>query len=98
VCRSLRREVDAVVMLGPYTDAVQAAQRLFEGLRRVDAAGVDVAVAHTYPLLGVGLAINDRLLRAADEVYDPDPGGPAAAPRRVLLVCTGNTCRSPMAA
>nr|MBO2507411.1 threonylcarbamoyl-AMP synthase [Bacillota bacterium] len=113
VTRALSGEADAVVPLGPYTDSVQAARRLFDALRRVDDAGVDAAVAHTYPPLGVGLAVNDRLLRAATEVRGAGAagGGEAAAggnrgaaggggpvPRRVLLVCTGNTCRSPMAA
>lgn len=98
VGQALQGEADAVVTLGPYTDAVQAAQGLFDGLRRVDAVGADVVVAHTYPDLGVGLAVNDRLLRAASQVRDAAPGAARQAPRRVLFVCTGNTCRSPMAA
>ncbi|TAJ92519.1 MAG: arsenate reductase ArsC [Gammaproteobacteria bacterium] len=27
----------------------------------------------------------------------PDPGGPSAAPKTVLVICTGNSCRSQMA-
>ncbi|HEX6988920.1 MAG TPA: L-threonylcarbamoyladenylate synthase [Bacillota bacterium] len=98
VCRAVGAEADAAVMLGPYADPVQAARRLFEGLRRVDAAAVDRAVAHTYPALGVGLAVNDRLLRAATEIRDASPAASPQPPRRILMVCTGNTCRSPMAA
>ena len=92
-------EADAAVSLGPYSDPVRAAARLFQALREVDEAKVDVVVAHTYPHFGFGIAVTNRLLRAASELRDlPDAAGADAPPRRVLFVCTGNTCRSPMAA
>jgi len=46
-------------------DLREAACRLFAAMRRLDAAGVDVIVALPIPAAGLGLAINDRLGRAA---------------------------------
>jgi L-threonylcarbamoyladenylate synthase len=44
------------------------AARLFAALRQLDAAGVEVIVARSFPGHGLGLAINDRLRRAAQRV------------------------------
>jgi L-threonylcarbamoyladenylate synthase len=46
-------------------DLREAACRLFAAMRRLDAAGVDVIAALPVPANGLGLAINDRLRRAA---------------------------------
>jgi L-threonylcarbamoyladenylate synthase len=43
----------------------QAAAQLFHGLRHLDALGVEVILTHLFPPQGLGLAINDRLYRAA---------------------------------
>lgn len=43
----------------------EAAQRLFGALRRLDAADVDLILAEPVPQTGLGMAINDRLRRAA---------------------------------
>jgi L-threonylcarbamoyladenylate synthase len=42
-----------------------AATQLFHGLRTLDALGVEVIVTHMFAPQGLGLAINDRLYRAA---------------------------------
>jgi L-threonylcarbamoyladenylate synthase len=60
---------DAVFQLSLDEDLVEAAARLFDGLRRLDAEGArlglgGIAVA-PIPETGLGLAINDRLQRAA---------------------------------
>ena len=55
-----------IVTLGSLADLEQVAQRLFAGLRELDAQGVDVIVARAFPQRGIGLAIHDRLLRAAE--------------------------------
>ena len=47
-------------------DSQQAAERLFAGLRALDKAGVDVMLARLPDARGLGLALRDRLLRAAD--------------------------------
>lgn len=54
------------VALGPLSDLEQVAQRLFAGLRELDATGVTVILARLYPPEGIGLAIRDRLIRAAE--------------------------------
>lgn len=41
------------------------AQNLYAELRRLDQLGVDILIAETAPATGLGLAINDRLTRAA---------------------------------
>jgi L-threonylcarbamoyladenylate synthase len=41
------------------------AQRLFGALRRLDERGVGVIFARSFPQIGIGLAIRDRLFRAA---------------------------------
>lgn len=52
--------------LGSREDAEQMAQHLFAGLRTLDEQGVDVILAHSPAENGIGLAIYDRLLRAAE--------------------------------
>jgi len=53
--------------LGPAADVEQAARRLFAGLRDLDRRGVDVILARVGEKpTGLGLAIRDRLLRAAE--------------------------------
>lgn len=60
------REAGAEVMsLGPAADLPEIARRLYGGLRALDAAGVDCIVAHTFGEAGLGLALSDRLRRAA---------------------------------
>jgi L-threonylcarbamoyladenylate synthase len=54
--------------LGPASDLPQVARSLFAGLRSLESAQVDLVLAHTLPPEGLGLAINDRLARAADRV------------------------------
>jgi L-threonylcarbamoyladenylate synthase len=51
--------------LGPATDPAAVARRLFAAMRRLDALGVDVILARSLPEDGLGLAIDDRLTRAA---------------------------------
>ncbi|GER86071.1 hypothetical protein KDW_02330 [Dictyobacter vulcani] len=43
----------------------QIATRLFAGLRTLEEAGVDVILCRNFPEQGLGLAIRDRLLKAA---------------------------------
>jgi len=44
---------------------VEAAARLFQGMRELDSAGLDLILATTFPEEGLGRAVNDRLRRAA---------------------------------
>ncbi|OJY65846.1 MAG: threonylcarbamoyl-AMP synthase [Rhodospirillales bacterium 70-18] len=62
----------AVFQLSAAGDVVEAACRLFAGLRALDAAGGVRAIAvMPIPATGLGLAINDRLRRAAAPRDDP---------------------------
>jgi L-threonylcarbamoyladenylate synthase len=68
----------AVFQLSERRDLVQAAARLFEGLRALDAQGIARGLAGIaampIPATGLGAAINDRLARAAA------PRAPAPGP------------------
>jgi L-threonylcarbamoyladenylate synthase len=54
-----------VVRLGPADDLAALSRRLYAALRELDAAGLDLLLAHTVGRQGLGLAIEDRLRRAA---------------------------------
>lgn len=54
-----------IEVLSPTGDLREAASRFFAALRRLDAAGLDLVVAETFPEHGLGRALNDRLRRAA---------------------------------
>lgn len=51
--------------LSPDGDLAEAAHNLFEFLRKADAMGNDTIAVATIPKKGIGIAINDRLARAA---------------------------------
>lgn len=55
----------SIVGLGSETDLATIASRLFDGLRQLDAAGCEAVYARTFGTAGLGLAILDRLTRAA---------------------------------
>ena len=56
---------DAVEVLSPTGDLREAAATLFAKLRRLDEAGLDLIVAESVPEHGLGVAIMDRLRKAA---------------------------------
>lgn len=60
-----------------------AARRLFAAMRELDGLGVDVIMARTFGRRGLGLAVRDRLLRAAEGriVYVTRGRGAGAAAR-----------------
>jgi L-threonylcarbamoyladenylate synthase len=61
--------------LGPERDLETAARSLFAGLRELDSAGVDVILVRDPARGGLGDALGDRLLRAAEgRVVEVDPG------------------------
>jgi L-threonylcarbamoyladenylate synthase len=55
-----------VIALGPLTDLPVIARSLFDRLRELDHRGVDVILAREPGHAGLGLAIRDRLFRAAE--------------------------------
>jgi L-threonylcarbamoyladenylate synthase len=60
-----RSEYSAVYNLSPSSDLSEAALNLFRMLREADESDADILVARSVPEEGLGLAINDRLRRAA---------------------------------
>ena len=56
---------ETVEVLSPTGDLREAATRLFAAMRRLDEAGLDGIVAEPVPENGLGLAIMDRLRKAA---------------------------------
>jgi L-threonylcarbamoyladenylate synthase len=60
-----------VVTLGPAEDLAAIARRLYAGLRMLDGLGVDRIVCHTFGDAGLGLALRDRLQRAAGGYLRP---------------------------
>lgn len=73
-------------LYGAKPDATLAAQALFAALRDLDARGVYWIIVPSFLNEPDAVAYEDRVRRAATPV------------QRILFVCTGNTCRSPMAA
>lgn len=57
--------VDATLNLSPSGDLVEAAARLFDCLHQLDQMNVKMIAVSPVPETGLGLAINDRLRRAA---------------------------------
>ncbi len=55
-----------VLVLGSLRDPAEPARHLFGALRELDAAGVEVILARDFGDKGLGLAIRDRLTRAAE--------------------------------
>ncbi|NLV99332.1 MAG: threonylcarbamoyl-AMP synthase [Clostridiaceae bacterium] len=67
-----------------------AAHELYAALRALDAAGVDVILAEAIP--GAEAYMNRLDKACASENMEKEEV------KKILFVCTGNTCRSPMAA
>jgi L-threonylcarbamoyladenylate synthase len=60
------RELPCIIFRwGDLADQKELARRLFAGLRELDAAGATVIVCPLPPDEGLGIAIRDRLLKAA---------------------------------
>lgn len=55
------------LLLSASGDLAEAARRLFAGMRQLDGLALDVIIAELLPEKGLGVAINDRLRRAAAE-------------------------------
>lgn len=54
-----------VEVLSASGSLIEAAARFFAALRQLDAVGYDLIVAEEFPAEGLGIALNDRLRRAA---------------------------------
>lgn len=83
-----------VIEMGARSDLAPVAARLFSALRHGDSLGADVILSESFPERGLGLAVQNRLSRASG---GKTLSSPKDAGFSVLMVCSGNTCRSPMA-
>lgn len=59
------------VSLGSRSDLAEIAAHLFAGMRELDRRGVDVILVRSFDQSGLGLAIWDRLVRAAEGKFIP---------------------------
>lgn len=79
------------ISLGNINNPKDSAQRLFRALRDMDKMGVCEIFAPEIGNKGLWAAVKNRLYKAAgEEILDLSKG-------EIIFVCTGNTCRSPMA-
>ena len=60
--------VDRVVTVGSRENLFEVAKNLFAALRELDRLGVDIAIAESFPERGIGLAIMNRLRKAATKI------------------------------
>lgn len=83
---------------GETEDVHAASHALFDGLRTLDEMGCKVIYAPAFPEEEMGIAYMNRLNKAAagNKEGKVNPDG-VRTMRKVLFVCSGNTCRSPLA-
>ncbi|HWR38027.1 MAG TPA: L-threonylcarbamoyladenylate synthase [Patescibacteria group bacterium] len=94
VCREMAAELPDGVVAAVYGSRLrlrEIAAGLYSALRYFDEHPVDIIYAEGVDEAGLGLAVMNRLRKAAGHDL-------VRRKFRVLFVCTGNTCRSPMAA
>lgn len=84
---------------GENMDIESAARDLFDGIRTLDNSDAEYILAAGFTGTGLERAYMNRLEKAAGEKKELDPADmlPEPVEKKVLFVCTGNTCRSPMA-
>ncbi len=78
------------ISLGSNKSPEDAASRLFSALRDMDEKGVEIIIAPEISENGMWRAVRNRLYRAAGNKI-------IKLNKKILFICTGNTCRSPMA-
>jgi L-threonylcarbamoyladenylate synthase len=70
-----------VERLGPPDAPAEQTRRLYAALRALDARGCNLLLAHTFAPEGLGLALADRLRRAAGGTLTPPADGTPEATR-----------------
>ena len=79
---------------GDTENVEDASHGLFDGLRTLDEKHVQLIVAPAFPEEGLGIAYMNRLKKAASQAEEVTIRNNH---RRICFVCSGNTCRSPLA-
>ncbi|MHB8962428.1 MAG: L-threonylcarbamoyladenylate synthase [Saccharofermentanales bacterium] len=85
------------ISFGPAENIAAASAGLFHALREMDENNVTMIIVQTAPARGIGTAYMNRLLKAAGKDGQNEAIEKGSTVGTVLFVCTGNTCRSPMA-
>ncbi len=57
-------------VVGSIADLAGVARQLFYTLRQIDRLDVSLILARDFPQVGLGLAVHDRLVRAAERVLE----------------------------
>ena len=98
-------KADVVFDIGSRYDEASNARTLFEALRLFDEKKVDYVYSESFPTNNVGAAVMNRLIKAVWTynftciIYDDRMVELFMNTyNKIIFVCTGNTCRSPMAA
>lgn len=65
ICRNEKSPFAEMRWLGQSEDLKSCASKFFAALRSLDATNLDVIIARKFPTHGLGIALNDRLKRAA---------------------------------
>jgi L-threonylcarbamoyladenylate synthase len=79
-----------IKVVGDRKNPLTIASNLFNVLRSFDSTKVDIILSESFNDEGIGGAIMNRLGKAASKTIE-------LGELKILFVCTGNTCRSPMA-
>lgn len=79
-----------IKVVGDRKNPLTIASNLFDVLRSFDSSKVDIILSESFDDKGIGGAIMNRLGKAASKKVE-------LGKLKILFVCTGNTCRSPMA-
>lgn len=79
-----------IKVVGDRKNPLIIASNLFDVLRSFDSSKVDIILSESFDDNGIGGAIMNRLGKAASKKIE-------LGKLKILFVCTGNTCRSPMA-
>ena len=90
-----KKERIVYYIYGATGDIDAASHHLFDGLRTLDEDRAQLIVAPAFPEEGLGIAYMNRLFKAASE--NENSIDPQKNERNILFVCSGNTCRSPLA-
>lgn len=69
-----------IVSAGPAADLAQVARNLYAALRMLDDMGVEIILARDFSEQGLGLAVRDRLRRAAAQVVVATSGSSGSVP------------------
>ncbi len=77
------------ICLSSVKEPYKAAAKIFDELRKADKKGYKKIYLTSLPEKGMGISYMNRVKKSA--------GGNIKRLDKIILVCTGNTCRSPMA-